>query len=187
MNANLSKPKRHTLPRLWIQVADTLRLARRFTIRLPVSAEEVVTLIQATEDIKFEKEPWLIVKTHINRDKKPITFGIILTQVYKEQRQGYIAGIIREEENLRITTIQGAAYPSANDLFLILCMGTVGILSAYGVTLELCRGILGLLLFLIISAVIGVWIFIVGGRDRFLETFTKHLQVTEAEGTIHEC
>lgn len=39
MTLDLSKPKRHPLPRLWMQLADTLRLAKPFLFRLELDLD----------------------------------------------------------------------------------------------------------------------------------------------------
>jgi hypothetical protein len=163
-----------------MQVADTLRLARWFEIRIRMSKSEATYAIRGMRNLSYQMRVGDLYTIDTQIPNQPNTF--IVEHLQSLTTQVLIKGTLREEENMYLTVITGKVYPSQYHLvgFLIITFAWL----AFGLALlyyALPIGIFVLLTYLYIPIRLFLHL------NQFLKTFTKHLQVTEAERTIHEC
>jgi hypothetical protein len=187
MTANPSKPKRHPLPRLWMRIADALRLARRFEIRLEMSLEDALGLIQELEMKMYSKEEVSIgydINTQIPSEPGAFTIRRIQTA---NNEEAFLKGHVQEEENMIVTVVSGKVFPSAQVVFLILFA-----------PLLLPVMLLGTIILQTWWAVVGAVLLLVGYLFLFQTLFTApkslrekfihHLQTAASERvTTHDC
>jgi hypothetical protein len=193
MTANPSKPKRHPLPRLWMQLADTLRLARRFEIRLEMSAEDALEHIHEIQELGQRDEASSIryqVKAPIAN--QPQSFIVRRMRPIKEE-EAFLKGSVLGEDNLLISYVSGKVYPSANNLFILaiippafsclFCVFWINFDSSF-IEFEF-KGLCGAFATLIAQALQVIHLF--RERNALFNAFTHHLQTVASERvTTHD-
>jgi hypothetical protein len=122
MTANPSKPKRHPLPRLWMQLlTDTLLVARHFEIRVNMPSQEVIEAIQKIEQIPLTKD-----KAEVEPSTDLIKFIIQRKDDYGKE-EAFITGNVKEENNMLLTVVSGTVYPNPMRVYTLMAHIMLGI------------------------------------------------------------
>jgi hypothetical protein len=170
MNANLSKPKHHNLPRLWMHVADTLRLARRFEVPLNMTLDEVVSIVQSMDQVVSSEK--FTSYTEINTSPKSVTFTMKWIE-HPNKELAYLEGELREEPDLFITTISGKVYPGT--AFMLASMMFALTIPVFFIILLNTHQTGAILLIVAIVSAIAL-VELINTRNQLLDNFKYHLE-----------
>jgi hypothetical protein len=197
MTANPSKPKRHPLPRLWRRIADTLLLAKSFTLQLPTSVWESFDCIQALAET-IPREPRVKHEVKADGDRLPIKFKIKRTIMGgRLDTVLYMEGLLYQEENFKVTIVTGKAYPSFWNTFwgaiitIVSVLGLADFLAKLVPQVHLISDLPCLLLIVFFSLLFTGfsaflllsrnYVFKIIDRNMFIDTFTHYLQTAASE------